>query len=110
MEKYSEMYQLLVEGLRKIYEPIINRIVVYGSVARGTQTEESDIDIAVLLEKEETEDMYDKMADLVVDLELAFDCVISLLTIKEEKFKKWENTMPFYKNIKKDGVVLWTAV
>ena len=36
----------LVEGILSIMEDRIVRIVLYGSVARGTNTEESDIDVA----------------------------------------------------------------
>lgn len=37
----------LVEGILSIMEDRIVRIVLYGSVARGTNTEESDIDVAI---------------------------------------------------------------
>ncbi len=105
----SEMLERLVHGLREIYGELIISIVLYGSVARGTQTEESDIDIAVLLKAGQTREMYDKMGDLVVDLELEYDKVLSVLRIDYDKFRQWENTMPFYVNVKKDGIVLWTA-
>lgn len=35
--------------------------------------------------------------------------VLSVLRIDYEKFKIWEDTMPFYKNMKRDGGVLWQA-
>lgn len=109
MAAYTEMLDRLVEGLREIYGDLIISIVLYGSVARGTNTDESDIDIALLLKDGQTREMYDKMGDLVVDLELEYDKVLSVLRIDYEKFKTWENTMPFYINVKKDGVILWTA-
>ena len=39
----------LVEGILSILESQVIRIVLYGSVARGTNTAESDVDIALLL-------------------------------------------------------------
>lgn len=109
MNAYTEMLDQLVKGLRDIYGDLIISIILYGSVARGTHTDESDIDIAVLLKDGQTREMYDKMGNLVVDLELEYDKVLSVLRIDYEKFKHWENTMPFYINVKKDGVILWTA-
>ncbi len=48
-------------------------------------------------------------ADIIVDLELEHSKVLSVLRIDYEKFKIWEDTMSFYKNMKRDGVVLWQA-
>mgnify|MGYP001660711912 CR=1 FL=1 len=108
MEVYSEMLQRLIPGLLNIFHGSINRIILYGSVARGTQTSESDVDIAVIV-KDYTQDMHDTMTDFVVDLELEFDKVLSVLLIDYGKFKEWENVMPFYKNVKKEGIQLWPA-
>lgn len=101
--------QGLVSGLLDIYGDHIVSIILYGSVARGTQSEESDVDIAVILKNGATRAMYDQMLDLVVDLELSCGKVLSVIRIDYDKFREWENVMPYYKNIKKDGVVLWKA-
>ena len=101
--------QELVPGLRKIYGDLIDRVILYGSTARGTQTEESDVDVAILLHSGGTKEMRELMLDLVVDLELACGKVLSVLCIDYEKFIEWQDTLPFYKNIRKDGVVLWQA-
>ena len=99
----------LVPGLQRIYGDLIDSIVLYGSTARGTQTDESDVDVAILLHAGATKEMRAQMLDLVVDLELACGKVLSVLCIDYEKFVEWKDTLPFYKNIRKDGVVLWQA-
>lgn len=43
------MIEELVNGLKSIYADNLVSIILYGSVARGTNTEESDIDVAVIL-------------------------------------------------------------
>ena len=53
--------------------------------------------------------MRERMTDAVVDLELEYNKVLSVLRIDYKQFQLWENTMPFYKNMKKDGVILWQA-
>lgn len=103
------IFEKLTKGLADIYGDLLVRILLYGSVARGTDDEESDIDIAVLLKPGETEEMGEKMLDLVVDLELEYNKVLSVLRIDYDKFKEWEDIMPFYKNVKKDGILLWPA-
>ena len=47
------------------------------------------------------------MLDLVVDLELECGKVLSVLSIDYDKFVEWRDILPLYKNIRKDGVVLW---
>lgn len=69
----EKMIQELISGLRQIYGNDLVKITLYGSYARGNQTEESDIDIA-----------YDQ-------------------------YQQWVGEMPFYKNIEKEGITLWTA-
>ncbi len=87
---------------------VVYLIILYGSVARGTQTEESDVDIAVIV-KRYMKDMHDKMIDLTVELELEYNKVLSVLIIDYDNFREWEDVLPFYKNMKKDGIMLWSA-
>lgn len=60
----------LIPGLQEIYGDLIDSIVLYGSTARGTRTEDSDVDVAILLRAGATKAMREQMLDLVVDLEL----------------------------------------
>ncbi len=98
----------LVPGLINIFHNSIVNIILYGSVARNTQTEESDIDIAVIV-KSYTKEMHEQMIDFIVDLELEYDKVLSVILIDDDKFQEWKNIMPFYKNMRKEGIVLWQA-
>ena len=99
----------LVPGLLDIYGNLIDSIILYGSIARGTQTDESDVDIAVIMRSGATAEMHDRMLDMVVDLELACDKVLSVIRIDCDRFKEWGTTLPFYQSIQKEGVVLWLA-
>lgn len=99
----------LVEGILSILEAQVIRIVLYGSVARGTNTAESDVDIALLLNGNLSRETEDKLSDLIVDLNLKYDIVLSVIDIDYEMFKKWEKVTPFYKNVNEEGVVLWKA-
>ena len=99
----------LIPGLQEIYGDLIDSVILYGSTARGTQTADSDVDVAILLRAGATKAMREQMLDLVVDLELACGKVLSVLCIDYDKFAEWKDVLPFYKNIRKDGVVLWQA-
>ena len=99
----------LIPGLQEIYGDLIDSIVLYGSTARGTRTEDSDVDVAILLRAGATKAMREQMLDLVVDLELECGKGLSVLCIDYDKFAEWKDILPFYKNIQKDGIVLWQA-
>ena len=99
----------LVPGLLGIYGDLVDSVILYGSVARGTQTDESDVDVAVIMRPGATAEMHDRMLDMVVDLELACDKVLSVIRIDRDRFHEWEATLPFYQSIRKEGVVLWPA-
>lgn len=99
----------MIPGLQGIYGDLIDSVILYGSMARGTQQDDSDVDVAILMHSGATKKMRDQMLDLIVDLELACGKVLSVLCIDYERFTEWQDILPFYKNIRKDGVVLWQA-
>ena len=99
----------LIPGLQEIYGDLIDSVILYGSTARGTRAADSDVDVAILLRAGAAKVMRDQMLDLVVDLELECGKVLSVLCIDYDKFAEWKDVLPFYKNIRKDGVVLWQA-
>ena len=53
------------------------------------------MDFAVIMKSGATKEMYDQMLDLVVDLELECDKVVSVIRLDYEKFREWENVMPY---------------
>ena len=108
MDKIHEAVSRLSSGLIDIFGSRLDQIILYGSVARGTQTAESDVDVAVIL-RGYTPSMHDQMTDLAVDLELEYDLVLSVLLIDYTEYKEWEDILPFFQNVKKDGIVLWQA-
>ena len=107
MEK--EMMQEVVDGLLAIMGNLLVRIVLYGSAASGIQNEESDIDIALLIHGTLDDELEDKLSEFIVDMNLKYDKVFSVIDINYEQFKKWEKVLPFYQNVNREGIVLWKA-
>lgn len=91
------------------YENYLDKIVLYGSYARGEETDESDVDIALILKEGNTESMHDQMIDIVVDYEIECGVTLSVVPIEYEQYMKWNKVLPFYVNIDKEGIVLWKA-
>ena len=104
----QEMYDDFVNEVKMIYLDNLQAIILFGSVARGTATEESDLDIAILVNSDDRL-MYDKLLDVVVKMDLDNDVVISTTIIEKEQFDTWKDVLPFYKNINREGIQLWKA-
>lgn len=96
--------------LGNLYGDKLDRIVLYGSYARGEESAESDLDIAIILKTTETNAMHDAMTDIVVDYELLSEKTLSVITIEQNHYNTWKNALPFYANIAKEGITLWKAV
>lgn len=92
-----------------IYGDTLAEVILYGSYARGTQTDQSDVDIAVILSAKPSKKVTDAMIDCVSFYELACGKVLSVIDINAEKFDQWKDVLPFYKNIRKEGIILWQA-
>ena len=99
----------LVPGFVAIYGDLVESIVLFGSTARGTDSAESDVDIAVIVRAAVPKEIEERMLELVVDLGLACNKVLSVVSIDQTRYAEWKDTLPFYRNIQKEGVVLWQA-
>ena len=99
----------LVSGLLSLFPDNITAIILYGSVARNDATEESDVDIAIIIKEEMDDDIKNKFISWAADLDLRYDRVFSIIDIKEENMKKWGKVLPFYQNVQKEGIILWKA-
>ena len=98
----------MLKDLRGIYGNSLLKAILYGSYARGEETEESDIDIALLIEGKTDPEMTEKMLSCVARHELDCGKVLSVVDIDNKKYSEWSDTLPFYRNIKKEGIILWT--
>ena len=105
----DEALKILIPKLIEIYGDTIDSVVLYGSFARQQQTADSDVDIAVFVKKLPSKEIEDKIIAEVVDLELETDRVLSLIDIDVAKYEAWVDTLPFYRNIRDEGISLWKA-
>jgi predicted nucleotidyltransferase len=86
----------------------LDKVILYGSYARGDYSNESDIDIMVLADipREDANRVWDHIWDITGDLNLEYDVVVSVHITDCTTFYKFINDLPFYSNVMKEGVVL----
>jgi predicted nucleotidyltransferase len=83
----------------------VERVILFGSKARGTDDAESDIDLLILTREELSWRERDAITDLLFDVECAHDVVISTLVVSS---KRWSSgpypVLPIYREIERYGV------
>ena len=93
----------------KLIQDNLRRIILFGSYARGDYTEESDIDIAVLVEcdRQDTLKFKDGLVALSAEMDLENRVVVNFVCLPYQEFNEKKEYYPFYANIEKEGKVIY---
>jgi predicted nucleotidyltransferase len=95
-----------IEHIRGRFSDRILAVILFGSKARGDADDESDIDLLVLVDVEDN-DFRSELWDIAFDVSLEYNVVVSPQVFGQEQ---WDETrrirMPFYREIKADGIPL----
>ncbi len=105
------LLQGYIEELRKIYGEHLQKLILYGSRARGDFREDSVYDIMILTDLDAlTQKEYQKnLSYMTYDFSLDHDVDIKPIAKEEKFFMHWAANYPFYRNIQQEGVVLYDA-
>ncbi len=112
MEKpMQQMIDNYISALQKIYGSHLKQIILYGSYARGDYTEQSDVDIMILVDLPETqlEIGADALSELGFHYNIVYDIWVMPIVKNINHFRYWKQAYPFYANVMKEGVVLYDA-
>jgi predicted nucleotidyltransferase len=100
--KVEEVTREFRQKIEKLYGKRLKNIILYGSYARGQATEDSDIDLAVILEGEvDPCREIDAMIDLITDINLDFETLLSVFPLAATDFKQLNS--PLLLNLRKEG-------
>ena len=114
MKTRQEIVNLLkqyTDAVKKIYGPLLSKIILYGSYARGDYHEDSDVDIMILLDvpPQDERKQLDDVSTATSDFNMEHDMYVMPMLKSVRTFKKWETVDPFFKNVNHEGVVLFGA-
>jgi predicted nucleotidyltransferase len=91
------------EELEELYGARLKSIILYGSWARGDATEDSDIDLLIILEgKIAPGKEIDRMIDIITELNLKHGVLISVVPVSEEDY--FTINSPLLMNVRREGV------
>jgi predicted nucleotidyltransferase len=91
------------ENLKRIYGQRLRGVYLYGSAARGQLTPDSDIDIAIILDRiTDRFDEHERTSQLASDMSLEYDTLVSFLFISEDDYQK--GRFAVHRIIKEEGI------
>ena len=100
------MNQQIFKEIQTLKQQILpdEKVILFGSQARGDAHEESDWDLLVLIDKEKrTSEDYDKYAFPFDELGWNYGVAINAILYTQ---KQWEQgrIFPFFKNVMREGI------
>ncbi len=99
--------KVIIEEFRKelgnIYGNKLKDIILYGSWARGSATDDSDIDLLVVFKGSITAgEEIDRMINVITDLNLRYNILISVYPVSEKNYSIVDS--PLLMNVRKEGI------
>ena len=104
----SDIMHDFAKNVRKLLGDSLDSVIVYGSYARGDYSESSDIDVMLLvsLEDEEIKRISNQISDLAFDFMMKYGVDISPIITNTDHFSYWADNLPYYRNVRDEGVKL----
>ncbi|MBI5562139.1 MAG: nucleotidyltransferase domain-containing protein [Deltaproteobacteria bacterium] len=95
----------LKDGLAGLYGDRLVSVILYGSYARGEATEDSDIDVAVVLKGEVAPGAeIDRMVDLLTELDMKYGSLTAVCPVSADDMG--DADYPFFLNVRREGLSL----
>ncbi len=99
---------ILQDFLREIapWQKPIQRIILFGSRARGTHSPDSDYDLLLIVDRKDR-NLIDKLYDAVMDVLLRHEKLVSLKLFTSEEMKRLSDLKtPFMRHIQEEGIAV----
>ncbi|MCL2164038.1 MAG: nucleotidyltransferase domain-containing protein [Oscillospiraceae bacterium] len=97
-----------LRDIKELFGNSLRDVILYGSYARGDFDVDSDIDVMILLDMEETQfHKYRTFVSRIADkADWDYDTLLSPILVNHSEFERNKSFAPFYSNVSREGVRL----
>ncbi len=87
----------------------LDNIILFGSQAKGSNDNDSDIDILALINEEDLQQFDKEILRINVDLSIKYDVDLSIITGNTSDYNLNMKVIPLYRNIEREGINIYAA-
>jgi len=104
--RISAVAQKVIRASKDTLGDRLEKVILFGSYARGDFDAESDIDFLILEEipQNEANKWRSDIRKKIPGIDLDYDIQVSLHVTGSEVFNKYRDVLPFYMNVIQEGV------
>lgn len=104
----GDLISRFAKDIKLLFGNHLSQIIVYGSYARGDYTDHSDIDVMILVKTSEDgiRSYLEPVSDCAFEYLIKYGIDISPVIKNEVHFNDWVDYLPYYRNIKDEGLLI----
>ncbi|WP_425060966.1 hypothetical protein SCACP_17310 [Sporomusa carbonis] len=101
----------IIVGMKDLFGDSLRQVILFGSYARGEQDEYSDMDIMVLVDIDDNDlkQYNSRIAELMTDISIRYGVLPSIIDKNYQHFQRWVPYLPFYRNVKTEGIEFYAS-
>lgn len=102
----NEITDIVVDSYREVFGSDLVDVFLYGSYARGENSDGSDIDFAAIVKGDrlELQEKLKSVWSIAFEVGLEKDIIVSPVVIPYLEFEKYKAKLPYYRNIYLEGI------
>jgi predicted nucleotidyltransferase len=105
-ESVARLTEEFVSQMRGLYGDRLDKVILFGSYARGDQREDSDVDYLVVLNDEEIRTFKEisNLSPITFELSLQYGIAVSAIPVLKSSLE--QSWSPLYHNVLNDGILI----
>lgn len=102
----SELLNEIKEKLQSVFPGIVEKVILFGSNAKGNASEDSDYDILIIVKKNYKWELKNELIDLIYDFDLKYDLLTDIKIISKEELNTIKGKQPFIRDAFEFGIAV----
>ena len=101
----NSLMEIIKEVKAEIFNTLTDKfeeIILFGSYARGDNTDDSDVDLVLVVKETLSKAEKEEITNVLSHLSLKYDIVLSCIDYPKIPFEKYQT--PFLLNVKDEGI------